>query len=200
LKGKLPLAANANRTTMMSECYTTLGRSAIAAADHPSRGIFHPLGAAFFSNASYPETLKVINESGVSIEEFALAGARDQFRFNITTGATDALPALSAQASQLVVTEVPRYIQLWNRDFAPISTTNYKVRGRLSAPARAELIPEQKGVPDSLTVSGEEWFKTNNFTVLPSLLVNPIALYGYGDIRVVPAVIIPQELEATYGH
>lgn len=107
--------------------HTTLARSAITAADHPFRGIFHPLGAAFFSNTSYPETLKVINESGVSIEEFALAGAREQFRFNITTGATDAVPALSTQALQLVAAEVPRYVQLWNRDFAPISTTNYKV-------------------------------------------------------------------------
>ncbi|KAL5429097.1 hypothetical protein PMIN06_004729 [Paraphaeosphaeria minitans] len=142
---------------------------------YDDEGIFHPLGAAFFSNASYPETLKVINESGVSIEEFALAGAREQFRFNITTGAIDAVPALSTQTLQLVAAEVPRYIQLWNRDFAPISATNYK-----------------KGVPDSLTVSGQQWFKTNNFTVLPQLLVNPIALYGYGDIRVVPALYILQ--------
>ncbi|OAG12923.1 FAD/NAD(P)-binding domain-containing protein [Paraphaeosphaeria sporulosa] len=142
---------------------------------YDDEGIFHPLGAAFFSNTSYPETLKVINESGVSIEEFALAGAREQFRFNITTGAIEAVPALSTQALQRVAAEVPRYIQLWNRDFAPISATNYK-----------------KGVPDSLTVSGEQWFKTNNFTVLPQLLVNPIALYGYGDIRVVPALYILQ--------
>lgn len=46
----------------------------------------------------------------------------------------------------------------------------------------------QKGVPDSLTVSGVEWFKANNFTALPILLVNPLALYGYGDINLVPAV------------
>lgn len=111
--------------------HTTLQRSALTAADHPFtfRGIFHPLGAAFFSNASYPETLKVINESGVSIEEFALAGAREQFRFNITTGVTEPYPALSLQALQLVAAEIPRYAQLWAKNFAPISTTNYKVRG-----------------------------------------------------------------------
>lgn len=108
--------------------HRTLDGGAITAADHPRRGIFHPLGAAFFSNASYPETVKVINESGVAIEEFALAGAREQFLFNITTGVTEAVPALSPQALQLVAAEVPRYIQLWTRDFAPISTTFYKVR------------------------------------------------------------------------
>jgi hypothetical protein len=37
-------------------------------------------------------------------------------------------------------------------------------------------------------VSGAEWFDRNNFTALPVLVVNPLALYGYGDIRVVPAV------------
>ena len=47
---------------------------------------------------------------------------------------------------------------------------------------------EQNGVPDEFTVSGAEWFRQNNFTALPILLVNPVALYGYGDINIVPAV------------
>jgi hypothetical protein len=81
------------------------------------------------------------------------------------------VPAPSPQLLQLVQSELPRYFQLWNQTFAPISTTGYK-----------------KGVPDNLTVSGSEWFKTNNFRALPVLLVNPLALYGYGDIREVPAV------------
>jgi hypothetical protein len=43
-------------------------------------------------------------------------------------------------------------------------------------------------VPDELSVPGIQWFKANNLTALPKLLVNPLALYGYGDINVVPAV------------
>jgi hypothetical protein len=50
------------------------------------------------------------------------------------------------------------------------------------------LTQAQNGVPDEFTVSGAEWFRQNNFTVLPILLVNPVALYGYGDINIVPAV------------
>ena len=50
------------------------------------------------------------------------------------------------------------------------------------------LIPRQNGVPREFTVSGAEWFRQNNFTALPILLVNPVALYGYGDINIVPAV------------
>jgi len=46
----------------------------------------------------------------------------------------------------------------------------------------------QNGTPDEFTVSGSQWFRRNNFTALPILLVNPVALYGYGDINIVPAV------------
>lgn len=63
----------------------------------------------------------------MAIQEFALAGAREQFRFNITTGAIDALPALGTQALQLAAAEVQRYDELWNQDFAPFSATNYRV-------------------------------------------------------------------------
>lgn len=103
-------------------------KSEIDAADHPPRGIFHPLGAAFFSNDSYSETVKVIQKSGVAIEEFALAGARQMYRFNITTGVSEAVPALTQRELQLAGAELPRYIQLWKRDFEPINNAGYKVR------------------------------------------------------------------------
>lgn len=97
------------------------------AADHPLRGIFHPLGAAFFSNATYPETLKVLNKTSVAIEPFQLAGAREMFRYNYTTGALETNPAPAPQFFAAVSAEIPRYVQLWNQRFAPISSTNYKV-------------------------------------------------------------------------
>lgn len=52
----------------------------------------------------------------------------------------------------------------------------------------------QNGVPKELTVSGTEWFHTNNFTALPIILVNPLALYGYGDINLVPIVSLGSTL------
>jgi hypothetical protein len=54
-------------------------------------------------------------------------------------------------------------------------------------PQRLADVP-QNGTPDEFTVSGSQWFRQNNFTALPILLVNPVALYGYGDINIVPAV------------
>lgn len=102
--------------------------SATDAADHPLRGIFHPLGAAFFSNASYPETLKVLNQTNVSIESFALAGAREMFRYNYTNGLIDLNPSPAPQFFAAVSAEIPRYVQVWNQRFQKISATNYKVR------------------------------------------------------------------------
>ncbi|KAF2654362.1 FAD/NAD(P)-binding domain-containing protein [Lophiostoma macrostomum CBS 122681] len=138
-------------------------------------GIFHPLGAAFYSNASYAETVKVVNTSGVLAEEFELAGAREQFLFNDTTGAIEPVPETSAQVAQALQAEIPRYINLWYTTFPQVGVVGYK-----------------NGVPEELTVPGVEWFHANNFTVLPLVLVNPLALYGYGDINIVPALYILQ--------
>ena len=50
------------------------------------------------------------------------------------------------------------------------------------------MLEIQNGVPTDLTVSTVEWFSKNGFYALPILIVDPLALYGYGDIRVVPIV------------
>jgi hypothetical protein len=102
--------------------------SALGAADHPFRGIFHPLGAAFFSNATYTDTISILNQTNVSIEPFALAGAREMYRYNYTDGDIMVNPALTPQFTAQVSAEIPRYIQLWTQRFRPISVVNYKVR------------------------------------------------------------------------
>ncbi|KAF2098224.1 hypothetical protein NA57DRAFT_77016 [Rhizodiscina lignyota] len=140
-------------------------------------GLFHPLGAAFFSNASWPNTLPVIDASGVAIEPFSLAvsgpTAREIFTFNVTTGQTEPFPTPSAAFAAEVAKEIPLYAALWEEKFQPIRVPNFK-----------------KGVPDEFTVPATQWFAENNFTALPVLLVEPLALFGYGDIRVVPALYV----------
>lgn len=112
-----------------------LASGALGAADHPSRGIFHPLGAAFFSNATYTETIGILNKTDVSIEPFSLAGARSQYIYNFTSGGIMPYPALNAQFTATVAAETPRYIALWNQRFRPINTLNYRVLRSLVAPA-----------------------------------------------------------------
>ncbi|KAF3043134.1 hypothetical protein E8E12_003302 [Didymella heteroderae] len=142
---------------------------------YDEQGIFHPLGAAFFSNATYTETLKFLNKTNVTSEPFALAGAREMFRYNYTNGAIEANPTLIPQFLASLSAEIPRYVTLWNQRFRPYSVAGYK-----------------NGTPDEFTVSGSQWFRQYNFTALPILLVNPVALYGYGDINIVPALYILQ--------
>lgn len=98
------------------------------AADHPRRGIFHPLGAAFFSNATYTDTIGILNKTNVAIEPFPLAGARSQYTYNFTNGDIAPMAALTPQLTAVVAAEVPRYMALWNQRFRPISGLNYKVR------------------------------------------------------------------------
>lgn len=93
----------------------------------PFRGIFHPLGAAFFSNATYTETLKILNTTNVKSEPFALAGAREMFRYNYTSAAIEANPSAIPQFLAQVGAEIPRYIALWNERFGPYSVPGFKV-------------------------------------------------------------------------
>jgi hypothetical protein len=118
---------NVRPTTTTSECCTTSVASETA-ADHPLRGIFHPLGAAFFSNASYSETIKLVDQTDISIQPFSLAGAREMFRYNYSDGAIEANPSLVPQFLASLSAEIPRYTALWNQRFQPISAVNYKVR------------------------------------------------------------------------
>jgi len=85
------------------------------------------LGAAFFSNASYTETLKILKQTDVSIEPFALAGARKQFAYNYTSDLTQAVPEMSNAFTKLLSIEIPRYAALWNARFKKFSVANYKV-------------------------------------------------------------------------
>jgi hypothetical protein len=72
--------------------------------------------------------LKVLNQTNVSIEPFQLAGAREMFRYNYTTGSIEVNPAPAPQFYAAISAEIPRYVALWNQRFGPISATNYKVR------------------------------------------------------------------------
>lgn len=85
---------------------------------------YHPLGALLFSNATYTEALKVINESGVQAIPF-VTGQR--WLYNETTGVTVQSPSISAAFAALVGQEFQRYVAYWTTVFAPYSTIGYKV-------------------------------------------------------------------------
>jgi hypothetical protein len=86
------------------------------------------LGAAFYSNASYPDALKVINVANVPSVPFFLANSgRDQFNFDYTDGDIVPVPPFPMSFLVAVAAEIPRYIALWQATFAPISVPSFKV-------------------------------------------------------------------------
>ncbi|KAL2072582.1 hypothetical protein VTL71DRAFT_11925 [Oculimacula yallundae] len=134
---------------------------------------FHPLGALLYSNASYPETLKVIDVSGVRSVPLVI-GQRWLFDPN---GLTIQSPAITAAFATLVGQEFQRYSVYWTTIFAPYSALRYK-----------------NGVPQELTVTTSQWLASNNFQALPVLFVQAMVAFGYGDLREVPILYMLQYL------
>jgi len=91
------------------------------------RGSFHPLGALLYSNATYVETLKVINEVGVPSEPFPGSSANERWDFDWQTGATNPTPPITAAFALALQAEIPRYVQFWQKEFAPYGGVGYKV-------------------------------------------------------------------------
>ncbi|KAH7364162.1 FAD/NAD-P-binding domain-containing protein [Rhexocercosporidium sp. MPI-PUGE-AT-0058] len=135
---------------------------------------FHPLGALLFSNASYPETLKVIDVSGVPSVPF-VTGQR--WLYDVASGSTALSPAISSAFATLVGQEFQRYAVYWNTLFAPYSALRYK-----------------NGVPQELTVTTAQWLASNNYQALPVLFVQAMVAFGYGDLREVPILYMLQYL------
>ncbi|PVH85846.1 FAD/NAD(P)-binding domain-containing protein [Cadophora sp. DSE1049] len=135
---------------------------------------FHPLGALLFSNASYPETLKVIETSGVPAVPF-VTGQR--WLYDVPTGSLALSPAISSEFATLVGQEFQRYAVYWTTIFAPYSALRYK-----------------NGVPQELTVTTSQWLASNNFQALPVLFIQAMVALGYGDLREVPILYMLQYL------
>ncbi|KAH7417335.1 FAD/NAD-P-binding domain-containing protein [Cadophora sp. MPI-SDFR-AT-0126] len=138
------------------------------------KNTFHPLGALLFSNASYPETLKVIETSGVSAIPF-VTGQR--WLYDVPTGSLALSPAISSEFATLVGQEFQRYAAYWTTIFAPYSALRYK-----------------NGVPAELAVTTSQWLATNNFQALPVLFIQAMVAFGYGDLREVPILYMLQYL------
>lgn len=73
--------------------------------------------------------MKVLNIAGVPSEEFALTGtgARQSFGFNYSTGKVEPTRELNLTFVAQLASEIPRYIQTWNTEFAKYSVSGFKV-------------------------------------------------------------------------
>jgi len=88
-------------------------------------GLYFPLGALLFTKATYTETLKWINTTGVPYIPYAPG---ETYGYNWTTGVTSLEPVPPAAFDALLETEVVKYITYWQSNFAPYSDApGYKV-------------------------------------------------------------------------
>lgn len=87
---------------------------------------YHPLGALLFTNTTWANTIKIINEVGVPAVPF-LEG-NTQWVYNYTTGAVQAAPAITPAFLAALQVEVPKYIEFWETSFGPeYQSIGYKV-------------------------------------------------------------------------
>lgn len=91
------------------------------------RGLFHPMGALLFSNATYRETLPLIDASGVPSMPFSYNSSLWLYEWR--TGHTQESPITftALTSNSLFKAEIDKYIKFWNTEFSPNTTIGYKV-------------------------------------------------------------------------
>ena len=84
------------------------------------------MGALFFMNETYRETLPIIDASGLSAT--SLSNNLKDWLFDSKSGHVQQTSLSSLTKSPLFQAEINRYINFWNTEFAPLAVIGYKVR------------------------------------------------------------------------
>ena len=93
------------------------------------RGLPHPLGALFFSNETYRETLPIIEASGLPAIPFSNFSNGNNWFYDSKTGSVEQSQLLSTMTkSPLFQAEIDRYTKFWKTEFEPLAIVGYKVR------------------------------------------------------------------------
>jgi hypothetical protein len=108
------------------------------------------MGAAFFSNETYRETLPIIDASGLPAIPFSNFSNGNEWLYDPKSGSvgqSKVLPTMTK--SPLFQAEVDRYTNFWKTEFAPLAVVGYKVRVVLCDFSVSECF--------SLILGGVEW-------------------------------------------
>ena len=85
------------------------------------------MGALFYSNETYRETLPIIDASGVSAMPFSNFSG-NSWLYDSESGLVQQLNPSLMIKTPLFQAEIDRYIKFWNTEFAPLAVVGYKVR------------------------------------------------------------------------
>ncbi|KAI0743306.1 hypothetical protein BC629DRAFT_1585253 [Irpex lacteus] len=147
--------------------------------DGPDPSIYHPLGALFFTNQTYVNTVALIDAANVPITPgISMSNGWQHWLYGPGASAYNVtrMPNVTAAQTALVAAEYARYIAEWAVEFEPLYTS----------------LRYTYGVPQSLTVSMSEWLSTHAYVALPAIMEAGMVPYGYGDITQTPAVYMLQ--------
>ncbi len=85
------------------------------------------MGALIYSNATYTETLKIIDQSGVPSYQFGYAAK--PWLFDWRTGVVTLAQSSLADLYPLLKPDIDRYTQFWNANIGPHwGSIGYRVR------------------------------------------------------------------------
>jgi hypothetical protein len=139
------------------------------AADWASN-TFHPLGALLYTNTTYRETIKIIDQ--VDVPSIPFHNGTPAYVYDWQSGAIAPVPAATTEFKILLIAEIARYAAYWALEFGPLySEPNY-----------------HHGVPEQWTVSTKQWLANHDYYALPVLFNGGMVAYGYGDMSQVPIV------------
>ncbi|THU82669.1 FAD/NAD(P)-binding domain-containing protein [Dendrothele bispora CBS 962.96] len=140
--------------------------------DGPDGSFFHPLGAIVLSNATYIETVPIVEAAGVPF--LPAIGVTSGWNYpplpvpidpetvvNVTQ-----TPVPTEQQIELLEEELERYIGFWESEFLPFSAIRYT-----------------NGVPPDFAVPIGQWLSENGFQILPTVMMQGLSLFGYGDLN-----------------
>jgi hypothetical protein len=145
------------------------------------------MGALFFSNETYRETLPIIDASGLPSIPFNhnTKNWLYEYKSGHIQRSNSSISKLTSHHS--FQAEIDRYIHFWKTEFAPLATIGYKVTlWQLFGP-KFKLTGLQNGVK-GYTMTTFDWLLENKYPLLLFLFVEGMVPYGYGDVRQVPAV------------
>ncbi|KFA68115.1 hypothetical protein S40285_02583 [Stachybotrys chlorohalonatus IBT 40285] len=128
---------------------------------------YHPLGALLLINQTYPETIRIIDQT--SVVATPTDNLIPQWAYNWQSGDVSAFRSFDAEQTLRLTAEMKRYTVFWTSVYQPISGVGYR-----------------RPIPEELTASTLDWLTDNGYRVLPVLFNIGMYVYGYGDIRQTP--------------
>ncbi|KAF5350326.1 hypothetical protein D9758_012815 [Tetrapyrgos nigripes] len=169
-----------NYSVVVFDKQPEVGGKSQAYNDGDQGSLFHAMGALLISNASYIDTLPIVEAAGVPF--LPALSVTSGWIYPPVLANTSVInvtrtPNPSPAQINLIESEFSRYTDLRSKIFEPYGAMRYT-----------------NGIPGDLTIPIGQWLSQNGFQVLPIVINAGLSLAGYGDIEHTPTIYALQYL------